>query len=446
MKGSVLDRFGLEEYRKIREQVVYDPSAANGLRWRYTKSGRRSTEISKGFWIDKVSYQAPWVVLILNDCWPEEGQNVAKRIDPSGSWSDVTNLAWGVHGESRRQSAEQRRLALIHSVLGDAAPVFDERRRLAAPCRRGHLWNDHPLGLQIKQGQCWRCEQCTKEHDQAPERKKQSKSWYEQNKEDQRLKARERMAALREDPSYRKLMAERTKACRVRRWSTVGRESRLKGVQGLMMPPGRALTGPEAGVVRQLVAEGHPVDWAVLEPLVAATLQLREALKGAGKSPTVAQLVEAEQRRHWQENPEAKREHDRWWDKYKYLWRYRCDPSFRLHECQRNSEKKARNRGNHTVKISKSDMDARYAEFDNRCAFCGSADRITIEHVVARSKGGPHALGNILPACHRCNMSKRDHDPESWYRKQPQFSELRWRKICRVLGWQRSSVGQLALL
>jgi len=251
MKGSVLDRFGLEEYRKIREQVVYDPSAANGLRWLHTKSGRRSAEIGKDFWIDGINYRATWVVLILNDCWPEEGQNVAKRIDPSGSWSDVANLEWGVHGESRRQSAEQRRLALIHSVLGDAAPVFDERRRLAAPCRRGHLWNDYPLGLQIKQGQDWKCEQCAKEHNQAPDRKRQVKSWYERNKEDQRQKARERMAALREDPSYRKLMAERTKACRVRRWSTVGRESRLKGVQGLMMPPGRALTGPEAGVVRQ---------------------------------------------------------------------------------------------------------------------------------------------------------------------------------------------------
>jgi len=43
-------------------------------------------------------------------------------------------------------------------------------------------------------------------------------------------------------------------------------------------------------------------------------------------------------------------------------------------------------------------------------------------------------------------MSKFDHEVESWYRSQPFFSELRWRKICRVLNWDRSAVGQLALL
>jgi 5-methylcytosine-specific restriction endonuclease McrA len=179
---------------------------------------------------------------------------------------------------------------------------------------------------------------------------------------------------------------------------------------------------------------------------LAAERAICEAIRAAGRSPSVARLVMNEQRRYWQVNPEAKAAHDRWWDKYKYSWRYKCDPLFRLHECQRNSEKKARNRGNHTVRISKKEIQARYAEFDHQCAFCGSDDRIVIEHVVPRSKGGPHALGNILPACHRCNTNKTNHEVETWYRRQPFFSELRWRKICRVLGWQRSSVGQLALL
>jgi hypothetical protein len=446
MKESVLDRFGLEEYRKIRQQIVYDPSAANGLRWLYTKSGRRSTEVGKTFWIDGLSYQSSWAVLILNDQWPEEGQNVVKRTDTSGPWSDVANLEWAVHGNSRRQNAEQKRLKLVCSVLGHAEPFIDDRHRLNFLCANNHQWNGHPLSLQVRKGKSWKCEQCEKERQSSQKSLDRMKAWREQNKQEENRKSRERMAARLQDPEQRKIHNERTKACQAKRRATHGRESRLKGVQGLIMPPGKALTIPESGVVRQLVAQGHPVDWSVLHPLVTATLQMREALKGAGNSPSIARLVMDEQRRYWQKNPEAKKKHERWWDKYKYAWRYKCDLLFRLHECQRNSAKKARNRGNHTVKISKKEMAARFAEFGHCCAFCGSSHRLTIEHVVPRSKGGPHAIGNILPTCHSCNMSKTNHDPETWYRQQPFFSELRWRKICRVLGWTRSSVGQLALL
>ena len=267
------------------------------------------------------------------------------------------------------------------------------------------------------------------------------KAWRDKNREEENRKSRERMAARREDPEQRKILNERHRLSIAKKRATHGRESRSKNGLPYRFCEDHGLPNAHASLVAEMYAAG-------LEPdAIRESLALRETLlKSAGSAPTVARLVMDEQRRHWRENPEAKREHDRWWDKYNYSWRYRCDPSFRLHECQRNSEKKARNRGNHTVKISKDDMDARFTEFANRCAFCDSADRLTIEHVVPRSKGGPHAIGNILPTCHRCNMSKRDHDPQTWYRSQPFFSELRWRKICRVLGWQRSSVGQLALL
>jgi hypothetical protein len=199
--------------------------------------------------------------------------------------------------------------------------------------------------------------------------------------------------------------------------------------------PVRTDGGVPKGHVNETVAEQRALENA-----------LRQSIRRAGRCPSVARLVMNEQRRYWLENPEAKKEHDRWWSKYIYAWRYKCDPSFRRHECQRNSARKAKNRGNHTVKLPKRDTDSRFADFCNRCAFCGSAHRLIVEHVVPRSKGGPHALGNILPACHRCNTSKTAHEVESWYRSQPFFSETRWRKIKRVLNWDRSGVGQLALL
>jgi 5-methylcytosine-specific restriction endonuclease McrA len=92
------------------------------------------------------------------------------------------------------------------------------------------------------------------------------------------------------------------------------------------------------------------------------------------------------------------------------------------------------------------EVQQRFAQFDHRCAYCGCDGKMQIEHVVPISKGGSHAVGSIVPACKRCNVSKHARPVETWYRQQPFYSDLRWRKICRVLGWQRSSVGQLALL
>jgi len=324
-------------------------------------------------------------------------------------------------------------------------PDFDSgKHRLGRLCKRAHHWMGSTQSLRrISDGKCVQCE---KERNTSFERKAQRKTWKEANSEDQRRKARKRMAVLRQDPEWREIERERVRRNNARRRSTVGRKSSLKGVQGLMMPPGRALTNPEAGAVRQLVAEGHPVDWAVLEPLVTATLQLREALKGAGKSPTVAQLVEAQQRDHWRDNPADYAAFDRVRSRERHMWRYLTEPDYRLYHRQKSKRRKAQMRDSVAIQVQGREIRARFAEFDHRCAYCGADGDLHIEHVVPISRGGGHAIGNIVPACESCNYSKRDHDAEPWYRGQPFYSEVRWRKICRVLGWQRSSVGQLALL
>lgn len=175
-------------------------------------------------------------------------------------------------------------------------------------------------------------------------------------------------------------------------------------------------------------------------------IALQAAIKRAGQSPSVARLVMDEQRRRWREHPEERRAYIRRWSAQLWAWRYQCDPMFRRHECQRNSEKKARNRGNHTVRLSRNAVAARFAEMGNCCAFCGSKDNLVVEHFIPRAKGGPHAIGNILPACHTCNTSKRDHDPQAWYRQQPFFSQRRWRLILRTLGKAGHDPAQLPLL
>lgn len=47
------------------------------------------------------------------------------------------------------------------------------------------------------------------------------------------------------------------------------------------------------------------------------------------------------------------------------------------------------------------------------CAYCANPAR-TIDHVVPLSRGGPHEIGNLLPACARCNFSKGAKSLDEW--------------------------------
>jgi 5-methylcytosine-specific restriction endonuclease McrA len=50
--------------------------------------------------------------------------------------------------------------------------------------------------------------------------------------------------------------------------------------------------------------------------------------------------------------------------------------------------------------------------FDNKCAYCGSTGKLVIEHAIPinKEKLGEHRIGNIVPACKKCNANKGDKD------------------------------------
>lgn len=241
--------------------------------------------------------------------------------------------------------------------------------------------------------------------------------------------------------------------------------------------------------------------------------QLNRSIRAAGRCPTVAQLVDAEQRRYWREHPLHYNEYR----KQLFKWRYFVDPVFREQQIKKsnnwrknNPEKKREqarrwyqaNRGK-ALEAAKAwhkrnprprrpmsdeakqrlaewraskperdklarkarehrrsercrkarglfpvrgkDLEARFDQFKMKCAYCGCSCSPTLDHFIPIAKGGTHALGNLIPACHDCNSRKRDLDPELWYRAQPFFTEQRWRTILRILGKQRAPVGQLSL-
>lgn len=55
--------------------------------------------------------------------------------------------------------------------------------------------------------------------------------------------------------------------------------------------------------------------------------------------------------------------------------------------------------------------------YDNRCLSCGEQKPLTMDHVVALSKGGAHGIENIQPLCDFCNKSKGVQDID--YRQSP---------------------------
>lgn len=48
-----------------------------------------------------------------------------------------------------------------------------------------------------------------------------------------------------------------------------------------------------------------------------------------------------------------------------------------------------------------------FARDGHRCQYCGGAAE-SIDHVVPRAKGGKHIWENVVAACRRCNVAKRD--------------------------------------
>lgn len=56
------------------------------------------------------------------------------------------------------------------------------------------------------------------------------------------------------------------------------------------------------------------------------------------------------------------------------------------------------------------------SEFNYRCAYCDSkSKRLTLDHVLAESKGGIDSWSNLVPACTKCNGSKGSKNLNDWY-------------------------------
>jgi 5-methylcytosine-specific restriction endonuclease McrA len=125
--------------------------------------------------------------------------------------------------------------------------------------------------------------------------------------------------------------------------------------------------------------------------------------------------------------------------------RLRENPAYRLYQRSESKARKVAKRGGTPTRLSPVQLWQHWDRFEHCCAYCGCSGDLEIEHVIPISKGGEHHLGNIVPACTRCNTSKRSRPAEKWYRAQPFFSDAKWEKIQAILAKSMPMTEQLPM-
>lgn len=67
--------------------------------------------------------------------------------------------------------------------------------------------------------------------------------------------------------------------------------------------------------------------------------------------------------------------------------------------------------------------------WDHKCAYCGSEENLTLDHVVPHCRGGADTTRNIVCCCSSCNQSKGHEHWKLWYVQQDFYNEDNFNKI-----------------
>ena len=231
-------------------------------------------------------------------------------------------------------------------------------------------------------------------------------------------------------------------------------QSSCDGLMPELYPPAPAPEPSKRAPYRKWAAD----DQVRAEVAAACGANLTEIGRMLGRVPSLvknhlvpeAAKAHCESSRRWREKcPDVARENVLLWrETYpereregRRRWRT-THPEVHREQKRRSNSRRRSSRGAMTP-VTPAAKNAASVRFGNRCAYCGKGGKMTVDHVVALSVGGLDEIGNILPACGRCNCSKNAKPMEAWYRSQPFFSEVRWRKILKHCG--PAAGGQLSL-
>ncbi|NJM47705.1 MAG: HNH endonuclease [Alkalinema sp. RU_4_3] len=74
------------------------------------------------------------------------------------------------------------------------------------------------------------------------------------------------------------------------------------------------------------------------------------------------------------------------------------------------------------------------ARFGGCCGYCGMKSKVlTLDHVVAKSKGGVDGRSNLVAVCPRCNKSKGSQELWAWWQASPWWCETRAARLSETV-------------
>jgi hypothetical protein len=81
------------------------------------------------------------------------------------------------------------------------------------------------------------------------------------------------------------------------------------------------------------------------------------------------------------------------------------------------------------------------------CIYCGIEDRLTLEHILPTSRGGPDIPDNAVWVCGNCNSSKGSKRLYEWYGlsskdKVPRIAEGKYLKLLYILHTQKGTLDE----
>ena len=125
--------------------------------------------------------------------------------------------------------------------------------------------------------------------------------------------------------------------------------------------------------------------------------------------------IKLEQQINYQKNKEKRKAYVITWQKnnpekfkqYQSIFKKRNKESIAANTRRRNAKRKS----NGIFVISKKEL---ITLGQSCCFYCGSTERITIDHVIAIARGGTDSIGNLVPACKSCNSQKRHLTIMEW--------------------------------
>jgi len=124
--------------------------------------------------------------------------------------------------------------------------------------------------------------------------------------------------------------------------------------------------------------------------------------------------IAVQQRQYLEANKEGQREYHRWYYEANKEEMGECMRRYRREHPEVRQRARAR-RVDAEGSFTAEELRLKYAEFDNRCVYCGDVATLTPDHMIPLSRGGSNYIDNVVPACYACNVKKSAMTSEEFF-------------------------------